>query len=558
MSEHKPVLLLPGPGSAASAPHYFGSAYDYVSYLTENYAVDTTAYITNGSLKPLAGREILLWQPPIRGRSEALKQGPESIIRQLLKLDCKVNVIAFSEDDEQYEPMACKVLDMPKDQVLSWARSHKRAVEIPVEPPPVPRETKPVKRGRPRSRPDGAPPAAAQVDGNTGSVFVSWERLGLECSSNGAPHPHLANVQRILSNHPEITGRIWFDEFHSKVFQTLFQPEPAEWHDTHDTRLTVWIQTNLRLAKIGVQTVQRAVDDYARQNVRNEVREWMDSLEWDHHERLPNLFAAAFGADESEYTSAVGRCWFVSMAARTYQPGCKVDTMPVFEGPQGIRKSSSLAAIGGKWFAEMHEDITSKDFLQNLAGKLLIEVSELHSFRRAEINRIKGIISCASDRYRVSYGRRAEDHPRRGVWAGTTNTNDWVEDDTGARRFWPIACSKIDLEYLRKHREQLFAEAVWRFKAGESWWDIDPELAKKETDQRREPDQWTDAVLHYCQFKREVTVAEILSQVISLPLKDQGKGEQMRVASIFRLAGFIKKSAWRDGRIVKIWLTIKN
>jgi len=246
------------------------------------------------------------------------------------------------------------------------------------------------------------------------------------------------------------------------------------------------------------------------------------------------------------------------MVARTFQPGCKVDTMPVFEGTQGLQKSSALSIIGGKWYAEMHEQITSKDFLQNLPGKLLIEIPELHAFGKADINRIKGIISCPSDRYRNSYGRRASDHPRRGVWAGTTNRDDYNEDDTGARRLWPIACGRIDLDYLRKHREVLFAEAVWRYKNGEAWWDIDAALAKSEQDKRRDHDPWTAAILQYCNGKDEVTVGEILHSVLDLPLRDRGKIEQMRIASIFRVAGFQKVDGWRDGQKCKFWKIVKK
>lgn len=550
MTDQKTVLLLPGPGSAESASHFFGDNYEYVSYLTENYSSDTTAYITNGKLKPLAGRSILLWQPPVRGRSETLKVGPESILRQLLKLECKVNVIAFSENDEQYEPMVARAIDLPPSDLIAWAKRHKKSVDRP--PPET--ETPPAKRGKPRSRPDGAPPGGTVIDGNTGSVFVSWQQLGLECNSNGMPHPHLANAYKILSTHPELVGRIWFDEFHGKTFQTLFQPDPLEWQDTHDTRLTVWIQLNLRLAKMGHQVVQRAVDDYARQHVRNEVREWMDGLTWDQHERLPTLISDAFGAAQNDYTAAVGRCWLVSMAARTYEPGCKVDTMPVFEGPQGLMKSTALKIIGGKWFAEMHEDITTKDFLQNLPGKLLIEIAELHAFRRSEVNRIKGIISCGSDRYRASYGRRAEDHPRRGVWAGSTNRDDWVEDETGARRFWPVRCTEIDLDYLRHNREQIFAEAVYRFKAGEPWWNIDPELARLEQESRRSEDPWTERILDYALTFGEVRVTDILTNAIALPPHQQDRGSEMRVAAVLKTSGYDKKDVRKSGRILKYWV----
>lgn len=553
MSEPKPVLLLPGPGSAASASHYFGNGYEYHSYLTENFSNENAVTVSNAKLKPFRGRAVDLWPVPPRLWKQS-GAGVESILRHLLKLGCKVRVIAITEDDDQYEPSLFQSLSVPRDEVMAWARARIRDVDPAPAEDDVSHETS-VTRGKPRSKRDGGATNGKDViDGHTGSVFVSWERLGLELTSNGSPHPHLANIQKILAGHPELAGRIWYDEFHEKVFQTLFQPEPSEWADSHDVRLTVWIQNSLRLAKIGHQNVRLAVEDYARLSVRNEVREWMEGLQWDGNERLPRVMAKGFGAEQNEYTAAVGRGWFVSMAARTFEPGCKVDTMPVFEGRQGARKSSALAIIGGKWFGEMHEDITSKDFLQNLRGKLLIEISELHAFRRSDINKIKGIISCPVDRYRESYGRRAADHPRRSVWAGTTNRDDYNEDDTGARRFWPVACGRLDHDYLKAYREQFFAEAVVRFKAGEAWWDIDEELARKEQDARREQDIWTGPILSYCKGKDEVTVGEILHSVIELPLKDRGRAEQMRVASILRVAGFESRQAWRDGRNMRIWL----
>lgn len=471
---------------------------------------------------------------------------------ELLKHGGQVSVVRHTADDL---PEGWDVADTTwnKAQLNEWITG--RIQQVTEAPAPVPRETPSAQRGKPRSKRDGAPPNGKDViDGDTGSVFVSWERLGLELTSSGAPHPHLANIQKILSGHPALAGRIWYDEFHERVFQTLFQEEPGEWQDSHDIRLTVWIQNSLRLSKIGHQNVRLAVDDYARLNVRNEVREWMQGLQWDRHERLTTVMAKGFGAEQNEYTAAVGRCWFVSMAARTFDPGCKVDTMPVFEGKQGARKSSTLAIIGGKWFGEMHEDITSKDFLQNLRGKLLIEISELHAFRRSDVNKIKGIISCPIDRYRESYGRRASDHPRRGVWAGTTNHTAWNEDDTGARRFWPIRCGTIDHGYLKTYRNQLFAEAVMRFRAGEAWWDMNDEIARKEQDMRRERDVWMTPIMQFCQGKPEVTVGEIMYAVLEIPLKDRTKSDQVRIASILSVAGWERKQAWRDGQNVKVWV----
>jgi putative DNA primase/helicase len=214
------------------------------------------------------------------------------------------------------------------------------------------------------------------------------------------------------------------------------------------------------------------VQHYAFHRQRNPPKEWLESLEWDREERLWCLLSKGLGATHDDYSAAVGRCFMVGMVARVMNPGCKVDCMPIFEGSQGLGKSTALKIIGGPYFAEIHESITSKDFYLAIAGKMLCEISELHAFRRAEIERIKGIITTATDRFRVPFGTFAADHPRSCVFAGTTNLDDWNTDETGARRFWPVRCFDIDRDWLSEHRHQIFAEAVHRYVAGESWWDV--------------------------------------------------------------------------------------
>lgn len=414
-----------------------------------------------------------------------------------------------------------------------------------------------VTRGTPRTKRDGTPRHGNEITLN-GHAIVSWDQLQLDRPPNGVPYPHLANAQRILANHPEIAGRLWYDEFHDKIFQTLFQEQPAEWQDHHDVRLTIWILSNVNIPKMALLTVRHAVDEFARLNVRNEPKDWLQSLKWDGTERLPSLMADGWGTEQNVYTAAVGRCWMMSMVARIMEPGCQVDYMPVFEGAQGINKSTAIARIGGKWYAEAHSSVTSKDFFQDLQGKMLLEVSELHAFRREEVNTVKRVISCRTDRYRSSYGRRSADHPRQCVFAGTTNRDDWVADDTGARRFWPIACTDINLDYITQYREQLFAEAVHRYHAGEKWWDVDQSLATEEQDARRELDVWTETILTWCASRQYVAIPDVLSMALSIPIERQGKVEQMRVGTVLRVARWSKRRARRNGQNTQYWFNPKT
>ena len=226
------------------------------------------------------------------------------------------------------------------------------------------------------------------------------------------------------------------------------------------------------------------------------------------------LMSRGFGAEDSDYTMAVGQNFIIGMVARVLRPGCKVDTMPVLEGAQGIRKSSGLGILGGKWFAELHQDIANKDFYLALPGKMLLEISEMHAFNRSESERLKGVVSCQIDRYRAPFDRRAVDHPRRCVFAGTTNRDDWNRDDTGARRFWPIVCGRIDLDWLAANRDQLLAEAVAKFNAGASWWDVPADDARREQDARRPEDPWQPTIANWLIGRSEVTITDILASCL--------------------------------------------
>lgn len=544
--DDRPVLIVPSHADAAA-----------VASIMPAYAVvwpsadDAQASVTIDDLLHLQGADVLLWPHG----TENSRSGMCELGNRLLKVASRVRSLHINgEDPDGFRPSDAGAWS--RDVMLSWCRSRVRAYEytdvrsrvtqaerdaVMMPDPPM------LRRGRPRH--DSEP-----IDLPLQDPLQRWLATGIELASDhrGAAYAHLANVQTLLAGHPDLLGRIWFDEFRGRIMSDLWG-EADEWCDHYDTRLTIWMQREMRLPKLTPFTVQRGVEEIAHTLSRNEPKEWLSSLKWDQTERLPTLMSDAFGAPQDDYTAAVGRCWLVSMAARVLTPGCKVDTMPVFEGPQGARKSTALRTLGGDYFAEAHEDILSKDFLQALRGKMLIEVSELHAFRRAEVDKIKGVVSCAVDRYRESYGRRSADHPRHCVFAGTTNRDNWVQDDTGARRFWPIACGDINIPYLERNRDQLFAEAVHRFQHGESWWDVPVDMAKEQQDMRRDEDVWAEVVLTYASTRDEVIISEIMETVLDIKRSDQGKADQMRIGSILRLAGWKNKQKRTASRNRQVW-----
>jgi len=165
----------------------------------------------------------------------------------------------------------------------------------------------------------------------------------------------------------------------------------------------------------------------------------------------------------------------------------------VLEGPQGVGKSKLILELFSlPWHIEISYAPGSLDFFQSLRGCWCAEFGELSQFDRADTNRIKQTLTQVQDTYRASYGHHSGTYPRQVVFVGSTNKREWGFDETGLRRFLPIYCADINIDYVRDCREQLWAEALQRFRNGETWWTI-PD-AEKEQEARYDYDAWEEKV----------------------------------------------------------------
>jgi putative DNA primase/helicase len=151
-----------------------------------------------------------------------------------------------------------------------------------------------------------------------------------------------------------------------------------------------------------------------------------------------------------------------------------------------LLKSTALKTLAHPWFTDDVADFGTKDAALQVAGRWIIELAELDSISRADVAKIKAFMSRSVDRFRPPYGRRVTEQPRQCIFAGTVNHNEYLRDETGGRRFWPIACMKIDIDKLANMRDQLWAEARDRYNAGEHWWLDTPELDAAAAAQQRE------------------------------------------------------------------------
>lgn len=376
----------------------------------------------------------------------------------------------------------------------------------------------------------------------------------LSCNSKGVPYPNHANVVFVLQHDPTFTpARVWYDEFLDRVF--LANSPTREWRDDDDTRITVDLQDRFGIRNLAQNVVAVSVRLVARQRVRHCVREYLEPLIWDGEPRIDHAFSDYWGAEHTAYTQAASRNFLIGLVARVMCPGCKLDTMPVFEGPQGVKKSMALEALGGSWYHIARESVDSKDFLQNLRGKILVEIAELQSFARADVRAIKNVLSTRNDDYRPSYGRYSVRFPRQCVFAGTSNPNDWGNDETGLRRFWPIACGEINVEALLKVRDQLFAEALVCYRAGATWWEM-PDTTFAVQASRQHYDEWTQPILEWVAIQPTddgIRLRDVITQALKIPLDRIDMRIQLRAGRIMKLAGWGNKDEREGQQIIKKW-----
>ena len=383
------------------------------------------------------------------------------------------------------------------------------------------------------------------------AIARDW-RLDLLTNREGEPRPVLANAIHALRTVPDWKDVLWHDEF--AVTTVARNPPPwrvrsskwhdAEWSDHDDLLVANWLQHQGILVPASIAS--QAVEAVARDRLCHPVREYLDALRWDGTARIDAWLSTYLGAADSAYARAVGPRWLISAVARIYRPGAKVDCALILEGPQGIKKSSALQIMGRPWFTDRLSDLGSKDAAMETRSVWIIEIAELDTMSRAEVGTIKAFISRTSDRFRPPYGKRLVDLPRQCVFAGSVNPEGgYLKDATGGRRFWPVACGAIDIAAIERDRDQLWAEACVRFRAGDPWWLEDDgleALAAEQQADRYQGDAWDDPIRRYLEHAagqhEGVSVAEILEKALGMERGRWTQADQNRVVRTLTSLGF--------------------
>lgn len=251
------------------------------------------------------------------------------------------------------------------------------------------------------------------------------------------------NFEIALDNDSRLKGKIKFDEFSQQTY--LMGNTPWEtsrnnyraWSSFDDSALFAILQSDYGLNSRN--DYFDALKNVAMRNRFHPVRDLLNSLKWDGREHIRGLLPDYLGAEDTEYTYQVWRLWMLGAVARIFHPGCKFDYTVIFQGRQGLGKSTflQLMALNDGWFNDSLDSLDSDKAAQSLMGSWIIELAELKSLARTAggVDSVKRFLTAVQDKIRLPYERRADIFLRQSVFAGTTNKSDFLQDETGNRRF---------------------------------------------------------------------------------------------------------------------------
>lgn len=302
---------------------------------------------------------------------------------------------------------------------------------------------------------------------------------------------------------------------------------------------------------------------------------WLQGLApWDGVERVNTWLSDCFEAEgDPALVAWAARFVFLGAVWRAFAPGCKLDEMPVFSGPQGIGKSSALRLAlppeqPGLFADGLHLADYPQQRAEALQGRAIVEAAEMAGKDRAELESLKVFLSRQDDGVvRMAYRRNPETTPRRAIIVGTTNVVDPLPNDpTGLRRFVVVRLRSGNVEavaeYMDRYRKQIWAEAVSLYREGvQAWLPAALKGAQTEVNElSRRRDELLEDKLDSWLERQAGEPFTLERAALSVGFIREGDAatlipqrDQKRLASALAQRGFAKKRERVDGNLRYRW-----
>lgn len=380
----------------------------------------------------------------------------------------------------------------------------------------------------------------------------------------GMPAATLNNAI-LACQRPDIVGvRIAYDEFKAAL---LIGPEGGEWRPITDNDYSVirWTLERRKHEPIAKEMIRDAVILVAEQNKIDTAIDWAKRLRWDGVFRIDTFFADCFGVQDTPYARAVSRYLWTALAARCLQPGVKADMVPVLIGLQGVGKTTSIEALCPIDDAFAEVDLTEKDddIARLMRGKLVAEIAELRGLASRDADSIKAWVSRRVEEWTPKYKEFVTRYPRRAVCIGTGNNNEFLDDDTGERRWLPLTVGVVDVARIKRERDQLWAEGAMVFQLEGVAWEDAQSLAVHEHAKFKVGDEWLGFVEDWLarddmdggrRADGYVRMRDVLVSALGIPVQKITRKDELRVGKVLRMLGFEKGIQRLDGTLAKVWI----
>ncbi len=366
-----------------------------------------------------------------------------------------------------------------------------------------------------------------------------------------------------------------FSHFEDR-FENALHPEPLDNLQSMELKLLTFLGSRIRFnqlkqrvelngSELSVETikkwwsnmfneVQRKEDilevliDYSRKNSYHPVKEYMEGLRAKplptvDFSRLANWI---FGTENELYNLYLKK-QLIGAIARLYQPGCKVDTVLVLQGSQGIGKSSFLQslALKSEWFDDSlsASNLSDKDEKMKIHHSWILELAELEGlFRRKEVAQVRALISSSHDKIRLPYCPKITEMARQSTFWASVNSSEFLVDSEGNRRFMVIPVASIR-RLTQDEVDAIWLAALTDYESGETWWlnEVEQELQRRENKGFEESDIWQSIIETYLDGREKITVTEILQNAIQMDTERHGRRESDRVVKALKQLGWTKQ-----------------
>jgi predicted P-loop ATPase len=362
------------------------------------------------------------------------------------------------------------------------------------------------------------------------------------------------NMVKAVSDPRECGMRLAYDQFRDEI---VFSEDDGEnWQPFKDAD---YVRLRIALERISFKPPTReitrdAVLLAAEQNRFDSAQLWLGRQQWDGVPRVEAFMARYLGVEDGAYARSVGRYLWTALAGRVLEPGCKADMAPVLVGDQGLGKSQAVAAIAPDpaFFAEINFAEKEDDISRKMRGRLVAELGELRGLHTKELESIKAFITRQHEDWTPKYREFNTVFPRRLVFIGTTNKDEFLADETGNRRWLPVRIGKVDLDALKHDRAQLWAEGAVLFTTGGVDFREAETLAAGVHAEHMMRDPWEPTVSAWLDEPDTLTgdkpamreflrVHDVLREALGFEAKQIKRVEEMRVGAVLRALGYTRK-----------------